>query len=128
MINTKELNFLKNVIHSRLEGELNGTEVNLPVFGNEKTDHSELEDFIHKNKLSNPEIITLLLTLIPHVIPDFFSKLIGEYLPNGGDFPEFGGVRGKNHRGILPTGETVLFVLAGSNIEKRTTMMVLFPI
>ena len=126
MINTKELNFLKNVIHSRLESEMNGTEVNLPIFGNEKTDHSELENFLLKNKLTNPEIITLLLTLIPHVIPDFFSKLIGEYLPNGGDFPAFGGVRGKNHRGILPTGETVLFILAGSNIEKRSTWMGLF--
>lgn len=126
MIKRKELDFLKNVIQSRLESELKGTEAELPVFGNEETDHSELENFIHKNKLSNPEIITLLLTLIPHVIPDFFSKLIGEYLPTGGDFPIFGGVKGKNHRGILPTGETVLFVLAGSDIEKRSTLLGLF--
>ena len=126
MIKRKELNFLKNVIQSRLESELKGTEAELPVFGNEETDHSELENFIRKNKLSNPEIITLLLTLIPHVIPDFFSKLIGEYLPTGGDFPIFGGVKGKNHRGILPTGETVLFVLAGSDIEKRSTLLGLF--
>jgi AAA+ superfamily predicted ATPase len=126
MIKQKELDFLRNVIQSRMESELKGTEAKLPVFGNNEIDSSELENFIHQNKLSNPEIITLLLTLIPHVIPDFFSKLIGEYLPNGGDFPEFGGVRGKNHRGILPTGETVLFVLAGRKSEKRSELIGLF--
>jgi AAA+ superfamily predicted ATPase len=126
MIKQKELNFLQTVIKTRMESELKGTETKLPVFGDKETDPSELEKFIHQNKLSNPEIITLLLTLIPHVIPDFFSKLIGEYLPNGGEFPEFGGVRGKNHRGILPTGETVLFVLAGRNSEKRSSLIGLF--
>ena len=48
------------------------------------------------------------------------------YLPNGGDFPEFGGIKGKNYRGILPTGETALYVLAGNNLEKRIETIQLF--
>nr|MBP6828563.1 ATP-binding protein [Saprospiraceae bacterium] len=42
-----------------------------------------------------------------------------EHLPQGGDFPEFGGVKAANHRGILPTGETAQFILAGDDLEKR---------
>jgi AAA+ superfamily predicted ATPase len=65
------------------------------------------------------EYLLLLLALVPHVQPRFFNQLIAEHLPEGGDFPEFGGVRGTGHRGILPTGETAQFVLAGDDLEKR---------
>ena len=41
---------------------------------------------------------------------------MAEYLPEGGDFPEFGGVRATNQRGILPTGETAQFILAGHDL------------
>jgi hypothetical protein len=63
---------------------------------------------------------------MPHILPDYFGKLISDFLPNGGDFPEFGGVKGKNHRGILPTGETVLYILAGKDIEKRIEVSKMF--
>src|SRR6476469_1746532 len=65
------------------------------------------------------EWIVLMLAMLPHVQPSFFESIIAEHLPNGGDFPEFGGVKGTNHRGILPTGETAQFILAGENMEKR---------
>ena len=45
-----------------------------------------------------------------------FSKIVSEFLPNGGDFPEFGAVKGSNQRSILPTGETALFILAGNDL------------
>jgi len=60
-----------------------------------------------------------MIAMIPHIQPNFFSKIIAEFLPDGGDFPEFGGVRGVNHRGLLPTGETAQFVIAGDDLEKR---------
>ena len=65
------------------------------------------------------EWIILMLGLVPHISPNFFEIIIKEHLPTGGDFPEFGGVKGTNHRSMLPTGETVQFVLAGTNIEER---------
>ena len=65
------------------------------------------------------EWVILLLALAPHLIPGFFESIIAEQLQGGGDFPEFGGVKGTSHRSMLPTGETALFVLAGSNIEER---------
>jgi AAA+ superfamily predicted ATPase len=67
-----------------------------------------------------------MLALVPHLQPEFFSSIIAEQMPGGGDFPEFGGVKGTNHRGLLPTGETAQFVLAGSDIMRRLTVQQLF--
>ena len=36
-----------------------------------------------------------------------------------GHHPQIGGVRGKQHRGILPTGEMALYLLAGDDVDKR---------
>jgi hypothetical protein len=39
--------------------------------------------------------------------------------PGAGEYPQLGGVRGKQHRGFLPTGDTALFLLAGDDFEAR---------
>jgi AAA+ superfamily predicted ATPase len=80
---------------------------------------SWLGTFIEHHNPEYEEFIVLLLAIAPHVQPHFFNRLIAEHLPEGGDFPEFGGVKGTNHRGILPTGETAQFILAGDDLEKR---------
>lgn len=72
------------------------------------------------------EHVLLLLALVPHVRPDFFGRIIGRFLPEGGDLPEFGGVRGENHRGVLPTGETAQFILAGDDLTARLEVQRLF--
>ncbi|MDP4262873.1 MAG: ATP-binding protein [Bacteroidota bacterium] len=84
----------------------------LPAF-----DHGTdpLSQFVRKNKLSIEEHYLLLIALTPHVRPEFFDQQIQEALPQPGDFPIIGGVRGKQFRGFLPTGETVLFLLAGED-------------
>jgi AAA+ superfamily predicted ATPase len=123
---SEALIFLRSVINARLETEIKGNQTEVPVFRIEKSDKTELGKFIHGNNLSLPEIITLLLAMVPHFTPDFFSTVVKEYLPNGGDFPEFGGVKGKNHRGILPTGETVLYILAGRDLKKRIELSGIF--
>ena len=82
-------------------------------------DDSSLVRFIEHHKLGHEEFTLLILALLPHIEADSFSKVIAGYLPEGGDFAEFGGVKGTNHRGILPTGETAQFILAGDDLEKR---------
>jgi AAA+ superfamily predicted ATPase len=69
--------------------------------------------------LTTDEYVLVLLSLVPHLRPDLFARLIGHYLPEGGELPAFGGVRGEHHRGVLPTGETAQFVLAGDDLAKR---------
>lgn len=76
--------------------------------------------------LTSDEVVILILSLVPHIEPDFFEFIMSEYLPQGGDFPLFGGVKGSHHRGLLPTGETAQFILAGNTLEKRLQVQELF--
>lgn len=82
-------------------------------------DGSPFAKFMARHEPTPDEYVLLLLALVPHVQPAFFSQLLAEHLPEGGDFPEFGGVRGSSHRGLLPTGETAQFVLAGDDLAQR---------
>jgi AAA+ superfamily predicted ATPase len=78
-----------------------------------------VNEFIIENNLSEIDILLLGLALVPHIKPDFLSSTIANYLPNGGELPEFGGIKSKNHRGILPTGETAQFLIAGNELDDR---------
>jgi hypothetical protein len=120
---------LELIVSRRLEAHFNSIPGNLErwmedQFGNRLYQ----EEFISQIPQINnaQEWIVLLLALVPHVRPDFFETLITEHLPKGGDFPEFGGVKASNHRGLLPTGETAQFVIAGNDLEKRLEMQLLF--
>lgn len=117
---------LKNVINARLDIEFSKNITTAPPAPELEMEASELTRFIQEHNLSNNEVVTLLLALVPHVSPEFLNSIISVYLPNGGDFPAFGGVKGKNHRGILPTGETVLYVLAGHDVEQRAELSKMF--
>ena len=82
-------------------------------------ENTPLDHFLIKHNVTIEEYIILLLALTPHVQPNLLDSAVQQYLPNGGEFPEIGGVKGNNHRGMLPTGETALFILAGDDINKR---------
>ena len=110
--------FLNGAIKHRLDTELNKVTSDLKPFDFD-TDESQFSKFVLENNLKGHELVVLFLALIPHVFPDFLTKIISEYLPDGGEFPDFGGIKGKNHRGIIPTGETIQFILGGNDIEKR---------
>jgi len=59
-------------------------------------------------------------------VPDLFDRAIQEKIKESGDFPEIGGVRGKNFRGFLPTGQTALYLLAGDDRKRQTEVEQLF--
>ncbi|WP_347841209.1 ATP-binding protein [uncultured Draconibacterium sp.] len=120
------LSRLQDFIKNRLNHEIKGIPLNPVKFETVGLDDSVLGKYIEGYKLNQSEIVVLLIALVPHISPEFFNNIIAEYLPNGGDFPEFGGVKGKNHRGLLPTGETALYILAGHDIDKRLEIAGLF--
>jgi len=123
------LQLLQQVIRNRLDGFFKKEEKDLSSFFPSvqiNEDDSALHEFIINNKLSVEEYITILTALAPHIHPTLFENCIQEFLPQGGQFPEFGGVNGSNHRGILPTGETVLFILCGNNLEMRLHLQQMF--
>lgn len=116
-------NYFVDRLNARLAFELKKeNELKKVPFPNLKSSNSFLDAFVMKEQLSEDEVVVLLLTLLPHVKPNFISTIISDHFPAGGEFPEFGGVKGKNHRGILPTGETAVYILAGNDIPKRLKM------
>jgi hypothetical protein len=123
------LQYLRQVINGRLTAHFSpgkvfdAASVPLPSL---ESDHSPLPGFIRKNNLTGEESIMLLAAFAPHVDPVFFDDIIQKNIPGQGDFPQFGGIRGRNHRGFLPTAETVLFILAGNDLRKRFTSEALF--
>jgi hypothetical protein len=119
MSNKQAILYLRDVVRTRLEKDIRGINTSFPEFRIKSRVNTELLKFIASNNLTSDEIVILLLALVPHLDPGFFNLIIAEFLPNGGDFPEFGGTKRKNHGGMLPTGETVLYVLGGIDLEKR---------
>ena len=122
-----EFQYLEQLILFRLNHyfglDPGGTE--LPSFPTFKEWSLHLPDFIKKN-LGKEEATLLLISLAPHIQPDLFDSVIENRLQQSGDFREIGGVRGKNFRGLLPTGETALFLLAGNDFEKCLKIKSLF--
>jgi AAA+ superfamily predicted ATPase len=120
---------LRQIIVHRMEAYFNKN-----IFGFEKWITDTFNGNLIKQEIArhfpqlptHEEWITLVLALVPHIRPSFFESIITEHLPTGGDFPEFGGVKANSHRGMLPTGETVQFILAGNEIEKRLRVQELF--
>lgn len=117
----RSLDCVASLLHQRMQLFLSKTEV--PVFEYpelrlEEKD-SALFDLCTQYNLQREEIATLLIALAPHVAVNFFDNIIQQYFTQGGDFAEIGGVKGTNHRGMLPTGETVQFILAGNDLQQR---------
>ena len=75
---------------------------------------------------THQESVILLMGLAPHVIPGFYDQLIKEIHPEGGEFPEWGGVKDDAYRSMQPTGETVQHVLGGTNVNERIAVESLF--
>jgi len=126
MISTKRLSALSDFIKQRLAIGFNEI---VPLSSNTTIEETVDEIFDADpvtQKLNTDEKIILFISLVPHFYPEYFNNIIHEFLPQGGDFPEFGGVRGTNHRGILPTGETVQFILAGKDIARRLAVQEIF--
>ncbi|MBS1597000.1 MAG: ATP-binding protein [Bacteroidetes bacterium] len=85
-----------------------------------------VKDFVVEQNLDNDAATLLLVGLVPHAVPELFDKAIQEKIKASGDFPEIGGVRGKNFRGFLPTGQTAVFLLSGDDWQRRTQVEQLF--
>ena len=88
--------------------------------------HSPYAQLLQKQKMGMAERLVLILALIPHIKPSLLDMLNMKNTLYDIPFTEFGGVRYDKHKGYLPTGETAVFLLAGSDLEKRFALLTLF--
>ncbi len=120
-----EFAYLNNLINYRLQNP-GGSEI--PALPPIEEWQIPLKKFITTFDFHNDQFAAtlLLIGLAPHAIPELFDRAIQEKLKGSGDFPEIGGVRGKNFRGFLPTGQTAVFLLAGDDWEQQKKIEQLF--
>lgn len=119
---TCEMEWLSRLIEARINLYFQ-TEEHLPEFSeitSPEVDHeSQLGRLINEFELTLEERIILDLSLAPHVSPQALDTFFIKNKNFDRGFTEFGGIKGVNHGGFLPTGETALFLLAGEDIDKR---------
>ncbi len=87
---------------------------------------SKYANLVITNKLTLEERILLILALVPNLKPDLLGNIFDTKRLDGTPFfkiNELGGVRGINFRGIMPTGFTFLYLVAGINLEKRLKLL-----
>ncbi len=85
--------------------------------------NNDLDQLFKEMNFGLDEKIIILLALIPHVRPQMLDIFFTTNSNLNRDFTEFGGIKGKNHKGFLPTKETAVFILAGNDLEKRIEVM-----
>lgn len=88
--------------------------------------NSTYAKIITKHKLNFQERVVLLLALAPHVQPHLLDVFFVKNADYDRGFTEFGGIKGQNHGGFIPTGETAAFVLAVNDFEKRFSLLSIF--
>jgi hypothetical protein len=90
-----------------------------PVLNGSK---SAFASFVREHQLDFEERFLLALALVPHVKPELLDMFLTKNETTQQIYTEFGGKRGKNHTGFIPTGETAMFILAGNNLQKRFSL------
>jgi AAA+ superfamily predicted ATPase len=119
----QEFKWLESIVHTRIETYLGKKasysdifEVPVPSLNSQPSVYS---NFIEYYKMTIPERLTLLLALAPHVRPQLLDIFLIANTNSNRIFTEFGGVKGQMHGGFLPTGETLLFILSGTDLNAR---------
>jgi hypothetical protein len=71
--------------------------------------------------------LVLILALAPHVAPAALDPFLIKNNATDRPFAEFGGVEGHSHKGFLPTVETALFLVTGTDdLAARIELLDLF--
>lgn len=130
----KEFEWFINILEARLKFHFhsNGSEINSedstmniapPDISNDKSSYS---DFIRYYSLSIEERLILIIALVPLLKPNLLDVFLINNKSTGKIFTEFGGCSCLSVNGFVPTAETVFFIIAGDNLEKRIAVQSIF--
>lgn len=118
-----ELLWLQEVITTRLKLYFNQesiyktiNEIPIPSIDNAEGAYSE---FVKEHLLTTPDRICLILSFVPMLKPQIFDSFYIKNSHTEQRFSEFGCVQGNHFPGLLPTMETLLFILSGEKISER---------
>ncbi|MBM3442374.1 MAG: ATP-binding protein [Bacteroidetes bacterium] len=81
---------------------------------------------VQELSLTIEERIALCMSLVPNIRPQLFDRFFIQNKSIARSFTEFGGADNAQHRGFVPTGETVCFVIAEKDLQRRITLLQMF--
>lgn len=114
------MTFLRDYIGYQIDLLIDpNTTTSKPTLNIDNSTDFPINKLVEEYELQESDILLLLIALAPHLQPGFYDNILAQKFPSGGSFPEFGGHVGKRHRGIMPTGETAVFILGGKDIASR---------
>jgi hypothetical protein len=89
-------------------------------------DPSMYAQVVRHYRMNVNERLILLLSLAPHLQPHLLDVFYVKNASYDRGFTEFGGVKGQNHSGFIPTGETAAFILSANDFERRFALLDIF--
>ena len=123
----RELDWLKTILRTR--SALNAKEkvkfndvleIPAPILKKSKSPYAQ---FIKTYQLNTIERFLLILAAIPHIKPEMLDVFIQKNPTTQQLYTEFGGRISQESGGFLPTGETVMFVLAANDLARRFELL-----
>ena len=99
------------------------SDIAAPKLKGEKSFYAE---FLVRHELSINERLAFILTLIPYVQPRLLDTLFTRNSTYDKEFTEFGGAKSASYKGFIPTGETLIFLLAGDDLSSAFKTQMLF--
>ncbi len=124
----KEIKWFSQVLDARMESYFQDQEFTVESLAAPAVNAKEsfYEELLLRFQMGLAERIALIMALIPHLQPSVFDRFFIQNKSIGRIFSEFGGIDNSMHRGFIPTGETVSFVIAGKDIFLRKEVAKLF--
>lgn len=126
----QDLKWLEEILEIRLNSHYEGADGGKSIYQSAPPDLSEdgsfYGEFLNYYQLKKGERILLLMAIAPHLKPQIFDLFFKKNDKIDRGYTEFGGIKGIQHGGFLPTGETVAFVLTEGSLGKRIYLNELF--
>ena len=127
---SREMDWLTDVLNRRFQSYFGNDansgsiyDLNPPAL---RPNKSEFIKFIKEHNLSFEERFMLAMAIAPHIKPELLDVFFVQNSTFNRGFSEFGGVKGTNHGGFLPTGESVIFILSEEKLKDRFTLNEIF--
>jgi hypothetical protein len=118
-----EAHWFERVLHERLEAHAAGDASEERVMSHRPPHLPErgahYADVVRDAGLGHAERLILMLAFLPHAKPEVLDPLLLRSEALQRRFTEFGGRAGSEQTGFLPTQQTALFLLAGSDLAAR---------
>lgn len=121
----RELDWFRDVISIRMKTYFDGATEEIPA-PPELQEGAVYTQIVRYYKMTVEERLLLLLALTPHICPQLLDIFFVRNATYDRGFTEFGGIKGQQHGGFLPTGETAAFLLGATDLSARFRLLTMF--